>query len=46
MNRKNYMSGEYETPTTALLDVVAEGMLCISLKTELETYDYLDEQSW
>jgi len=46
MNYEKQKWGGYETPALILLDVAAEGMLCTSLGTKLETYDILEEQQW
>lgn len=38
----------YETPSVISIDVISEGLLCASTstETELETYDFLEEQLW
>jgi hypothetical protein len=38
--------GRYEAPSSTILQVTSEGMLCVSMSTELETYDYHNEQAW
>jgi hypothetical protein len=36
----------YESPAAIEMEIISHGLLCTSTFTELENYNFLDEQAW
>ena len=36
----------FETPAVMEMEIASHGLLCASTFTELEKYEFLDEQAW
>ena len=47
MNFKTFeRDNQYETPFVMEMEIASHGLLCASTFTELEKYEFLDEQAW
>ena len=47
MNFKTFeRDNQYETPSVMEMELVPHDLLCTSTFTELEKYNFMDEQAW
>lgn len=46
MKREFSTEAVYETPVVMEMQVSSHGLLCTSTFTELENYNFLNEQAW